>query len=76
MAQQMCHLTYFTYLRFHLFKSLCDLENEIKVTKIIPALKIVQMIYLTSLAKIHPLVQRHRIYKDYGIGKRSASPKT
>ena len=41
--------------KFHIFKSYCDLENEVKVTKIESALKLVSMIYPCKFGEIPPI---------------------
>ena len=42
---------------FHLIKASCDLKNEVKVTKIKSAHKLVLVTHLCKLEKIHSLFQ-------------------
>ena len=52
-------------VKFYIFKSFCDLENKVKVTKIQSALKLIPIKTHAISVEFHPLVQEIVRVKEF-----------
>ena len=63
-------------MKIYLFKSSSDLENEIKVTKIYSALKLVLVVYLCKFGEIPSINSRDILHNDFDLENRVKVTKT
>ena len=62
--------------KIYLFKSASDPENEVKVTKIQSALKLVLVVHLKQFGEIHPLTKEISYIQDSDLENRVNVTKT